>query len=306
MTANIDPKNALLYPEVLPEAITTTASTSGASIAAYGAFSPYVIAFNNLITNQDNAILIRLDNDSGHGALESVTGARPPQRPYEPLDILCENSLDLWAVGTGTSYAAFTMKITKLTILEKIRYGLALTPEENELSNQFEVYKQFIAGRLKLIESNQFKKIVEVAKVISPTAGSTTTIGKKINVKNGEKAVLLSIGANALGYSGPGGNDTYIVINRDVSYTTYAKLDYKAMPADGYQLPMYIPAINQMEVTVENTTALTDFPIIYRYGIADLTILEKIRWGLTNQMSTEDDVIASEYDLHKAVEAGVM
>uniref|UniRef100_A0A6M3MBD7 Uncharacterized protein n=1 Tax=viral metagenome TaxID=1070528 RepID=A0A6M3MBD7_9ZZZZ len=306
MTANIDPKNAILYPEILPEAITTTASSSGASIASYGAFSPYMIAMNNLFTNQSNNILIRLDNDSGHGAIESETGARPNLMPYEQLDVLCENSLDLWAIGSGTSYAAFTLKISKLTILEKIKYGLALTDEENELSNQFEVYKQFVAGRLKLIESYQFKKIIEIAKVISPSAGSVTTVGKHINVKKGEKAILLSIGVKANSYAGPGASDTYIVVNRDITYTNYVKLDYMAMPGDGYQLPMYIPAIDRLEVTVENTTALTDFPIIFRYGIADLTILEKIRWGLKNQITTQDDTIAKEYDLYNAVIAGVM
>lgn len=307
MTATVDPKKARLYPEIVPEAIYTTATAGGASIASYANFYPWTISLNSLVTNQDTLNQIRVDGDSGHGLLESETLPRPNSLPYEDLDILFEDSMDVWAVGTAALKAAFGLRITKLTVLEKIKYGVDLSESDLALGNQFNILKEFRAGRLQStgLINTKFKNIFEVSKKIENTAGDTTTVDKRINVKMGEKAVLLNIGS-----FGDGGmateDDTFIKMDRDTSDTGYFSLDVMAMPTTGYSIPCYIPAVDNFEITVSSVTGLGagDLNVHFRYGVAELTVLEKIKWE--QPMTQEDETIANEFDLFNAVKAGVM
>lgn len=305
MTAQIDPKKARLYPEIVPEAIHTTAISSGASVASYANFYPWTISLHSLITNQNTLNQIRVDGDSGHGLLESETLPRPNLLPYEDLDILFEDSMDVWAIGTAALKAAYGLRITKLTVLEKIKYGVDLSENDLTLSNQFNILKEFKAGRLQSsgIINTKFKNIFEISKKIENSAGATTTIDKKINVKMGEKAVLLNIGCFG-GFSTD--NDTFIKMDRDTSDSQYIKLDVTAMPVTGYNIPCYIPAVDNFEMTVSSITGLGtgDLNVHFRYGVTELTVLEKIKWE--QPMTQEDEAIANEFDLFNAVKAGVM
>ncbi len=305
MTARIDPRKARYYPEIIPESIGILATSSGTSIASYANFYPWTISLNYLFTDQ-TANQIRIDGDSGHGLIESECAPRPDLMPYGDLDILFEDSMDLWALGSAEMKATYGLKITKLTVLEKIKYGLSLTDEELSLSSKFNILKEFKAGRLQSsgIINTKFKKITEISKTISPVAGSITTVDKKINVKAGEKVVLLSIGTHP-GIGGPIiRDDTFISINRDSVDLEYIKLDSFTMPKEDYQVPCYIPAVDRLEVYVNNAAALTDFPVTFKYGVAELSVLEKIKWN--QPMDPDDEAIASEFDLYSAVRAGVM
>lgn len=306
MTARIDPRKARFYPEIIPESIGVTSSTSGTSIASYANFYPWTISLNYLITDQ-SVNQIRVDGDSGHGLIESECGPRPDLMPYGDLDILFEDSMDLWALGAAaTQHTTYGLRITKLTVLEKIKYGLDLSDDEVSLDSKFNISKEFKAGRLQSsgVINTKFKKITEISKLMSPGANSITTVDKKINVKLGEKVVLLSIGTQPLGGGHTTLNDTYICINRDTVDLEYIKLDKVTMPAENYQVPCYIPSVDRLEVYVDNTTALTNLPVTFKYGIAELTVLEKIKWN--QPMDPDDEAIASEFDLYNAVRAGVM
>ncbi len=306
MTAQIDPKKAKLFPEIVPEAIYTPNVASVDSIASYANFYPWSISVQYLFTNQDYNNQIRIDGDSGHGLLESQTFPRPNMEPYEDLDIIFEDSMDLWSVGSVDMKSAYGLRCTKLTVLEKIKYGIDLSETELALSNQFNIKKEFMAGRLQSsgIINSKFKNIYEVSKIITASALSTTTIDKKINVKLGEKAVLLNIGSYLDSFSTA--NDTYLRMNRDTSDTQYFNLDVMAMPVENHCLPCYIPAVDNFEITVYNTTLLENqnLNVHFRYGVAELTILEKIKWE--QPMTMDDEAIANEFDLFNAVKAGVM
>lgn len=305
MVARIDPTKCRLYPEIIPEALAITSSTSGASIASYGAFKPFVMILKDLITNQVATETLRIDTDSGHGVIESPLAARPLSEPSE-LDILIEDSMDLWAVGGAVEARyAYTLRITQMTVFEKIKYGISLTVEESALAIEYDIAKKYLAGIMKATDIPQFKQIVEVAKKVTVAAGGTTRVGRIINVKDGEKAVLIGMSADsATVASGVGSNDTYLAVNRDVRDLSYVKLDTIAMPALTHEINCYIPAINRLEVELQSVTGVTNLPIRYRYGIADVTILEKIRWGLP--LSSEEAQDAKSYNLFDAVAAGVL
>ena len=305
MVARIDPTKCRLYPETIPEALAITSSASGTSIASYAAFKPFVMVLKDLITNQVATETLRIDTDAGHGVIESPLAARPLLEPTE-LDILIENSMDLWAIGaTAEARYAYTLRVTQLTVFEKIKYGVALTTEESALAKEYDIARKYLAGIMKASDIPQFKRIIEVAKQVTVAAGDTTRVGRIINVKNGEKAVLLGMSADSATVAGSvGSNDTYLAVNRDVRDLNYVKLDTIAMPVLTHEMPCYIPAIDRLEIELQSVTGIAALPVRYRYGIADLTVLEKIRWGLP--LTDVEAQSAESFNLFDAVSAGVL
>jgi len=307
MVAQVDPRRARLYPEDLPEAISVTSSTSGTSIASYAAFEPKSIYVRKLMTAQTPGSTVRLDNDSGHAVIEDELDTRP-DRKFVDMEIPCYDSLDLWMTGTAyPTYCSYVMRVTKPTIFDKIRYGRSLSDDESAKANEMDITNKFIVGMLRQQELNQFKKIITIHKKVTVTAGSTTRVGRIINVKKGEKAVLLGVavdaGAVLAKYGGPGVNDTYFDLNRDLNDTNHIRLDCAAMPNLDTEIPCYIPAVNKHEILIESATGITDLPVYYRYGIAPLTLIEKLRWEYP--LTKDEKSIADRFNLEDVVETGV-
>ncbi len=310
MAARSNPTKARFFPEEVPEAISITPSASGVSIASYAAFSPYVMSLKRLWSSQTSGTTLRIDIDSGHAVLESPLEARTPRLPSD-IDLIAQDSMDLWALGTTISYFAFTSRVTKPTIFEKIKNSMALTDDEKALAEEFDIKRKHMAGILSGSSIPQFKKIYEIAKKVTVTAAGNTRVGRLVNVKKGEKAVLLGIHIDSR-HTGLDADETYFTVNRDVVDTSYVKLDCRAMPvfdtAAGdylyYEIPCYIPALDRLEILIESTPAITDFPVYYRYGVANLTLIEKIRWEQT--MTADEKKTADEFDLFDSVKAGVL
>lgn len=310
MTARIDPTKCRYHPELIPESIAVTTSASGTSIASYAAFQPYSMAMKYLCVGQRPGTTFRLDMDSGHAVMENLLDTLPQMRPVN-VDLICEDSMDLWSVGTA--FEALYTYITRITILnvyEKIKYGLILNDDEQALSDQYKIESQYKAGTLPNPSSNfdTFKSVHVVSRQVDVTAGGNTRVGRMINVKKGEKAVLLSISVDSDAVQttggGPGVDDTYFTVNRDVRDLAYIKLDCAAMPDIHYDLPVYIPAIDRHEVIIESATGIDNLNVRYSYGVKPISVIEKIRWGLP--LSNDESNIATEYNLYDAVDAGIL
>jgi len=310
MVARLDPTKTKYFPEELPEAISITAAAStasGTSVASYASFSPYVMSLKKLWSSPITATAtLRLDIDSGHAVIESPLAARSNLFPSE-TDMIAQDNLDMWSVGVSiaNAYYTYVMRITKPTIFEKIKHSITLTDDEKALADEFDIKNKYLAGILGARSPNteQFKKIYEVARSVTVAAAGSTRVGRIINVKRGEKAVILGISVdNTLA---PVANDTYLTINRDVSDTSYVKLDCKAMPPLAYETPCYIPALDKHEVLIESVTGVT-VAVRYRYGVANLTLMEKIRWGQEGTMTADEKKTADEFDLYDSVKAGVL
>jgi len=126
-------------------------------------------------------------------------------------------------------------------------------------------------------------------------------------VKKGEKAVLLGVavdsGAVRTQNGGPGANDTYLILDRDSVDLSHFRLDCAAMPNMDTEIPVYIPAISKHEISLESTIGITDLSVYYRYGIAPLTLIEKIRWNYP--LTKDEKTIADKFNLQGVVETGV-
>jgi len=310
MTARYNPTKSRLYPEIVPEAIAITPSASGVSIASYANFKPYVMVLNELFTSQTPDVTIRVDNDSGHAVVESLLTARPARKSSVINEVVSYDSLDLWAVGTGLeSYFTYCNKVLKMSVFEKIKYGLSLNDAEKALATEFDIVKKYTAGTLQKSQIiPPFKKIIEVVKEITVAAGGNTRVGRIINVKSGQKAVLIGVSVDSAAVStlngGPGSGDTYLTLNRDTVDQALMKLDCVAMPDLATEVPCLIPAIDRHEIIIESTTGITALPVRYRYGVADISLIEKIRWGI--DLDPAERVIADGMGLQASVLSGVM
>ena len=313
-----DPTKAKYYPEELPEAIAINAAASTASgteIASYSSFSPYVMQLKKLWTWQTvgaASVTLRVDIDSGHAVIESPLPSRSTLF-HADLDLIAQDNMDLWSVGvTGAglnSYYTYTMRVTKPTIFEKIKHSITLTDDEKALADEFNIKSKHLAGILasRGVNTEQFKKIYEVARRVTVAAGGNTRVGRIINVKKGEKAVILGIAVDSTAAIAlaAGANDTFFTLNRDSSDTSYIRLDCASMPTLNYETPCYIPAIDKHEILIESVAGGT-IPVRYRYGVANLTLMEKIRWGQEGTMTPDEKKTADEFDLYDSVKAGVL
>jgi len=313
-----DPTKAKYYPEELPEAIAINAAASTASgteIASYSSFSPYVMQLKKLWTWQTvgaASVTLRVDIDSGHAVIESPLPSRSALF-HADLDLIAQDNMDLWSVGvTGAglnSYYTYTMRVTKPTIFEKIKHSITLTDDEKALADEFDIKRKHLAGILasRGVNTEQFKKIYEVARRVTVAAGGNTRVGRIINVKKGEKAVILGIAVDSTAAIAlaAGANNTFFTLNRDSSDTSYIRLDCASMPTLNYETPCYIPAIDKHEILIESVAGGT-IPVRYRYGVANLTLMEKIRWGQEGTMTPDEKKTADEFDLYDSVKAGVL
>lgn len=319
MVARFDPTKAKYFPEELPEAIAINAAAStagGTSIASYASFSPYVMSLKKLWTWRTAgaaSVTFRLDIDSGHAVIESPLPARSALFPSD-IDLIAQDNLDMWSVGVTAaglnSYYTYVMRVTKPTIFEKIKNSITLTDDERALGDEFDIKRKYLAGILgaRSAGTEQFKKIYEVARAVTVAAAGSTRVGRIINVKRGEKAVLLGIAVDSTAAIAiaAGANDTFFTLNRDSSDTSYIRLDCASLPTLNYETPCYIPALDKHEILIESVTGVAALPVRYRYGVANMTLMEKIRWGQKDTMTADEKKTADEFDLYDSVEAGVL
>jgi hypothetical protein len=207
----------------------------------------------------------------------------------------------------------YGIRVTKPTVYEKLLLDIPLTDAEEALNTKFAIQKKISAGILSGQTTQQYTKIYEVAKRLSSLADVNPTVGQEIHPLAGKKVVLLSIAVD----EGPAADQVFVNVTRDgeqvMKMDTYGfqqtivdnlgNTNYDAQ--SNYEIPLHVVATDKLRVWVENTVSLAGTPlnVRFKYGIAPLTIIEKIRWGLP--ITDEENAIAMEFDLVDSVIAGV-
>ena len=317
MAFPIDPMRTKYWPEVFGEAGSETTTTSGAEIASYSSYGDYIVQLVTLGTHPQptGPATIRVNSDAGDNLVNSPTTARYYMDKYEDLKVTGIESLSLYGYDpSGVAPAVvryrYGLRVTKPTVYEKLLLGMSLTDDEEALNTKFAISKKISAGILSGHTEQQFTKIYEIARRLTSLADVNPTIGSEIHPLAGQKAVLLSIAVD----EGPAANQVFVNVTRDgeqvMKMDSYAFVDsiggatYEA--ESNYEIPLYVVATDKLKVWIENTVSLAGAAAVnvrYKYGIAPLTIIEKIRWGLP--ITDEENAIATEFDLMDSVIAGV-
>jgi len=319
MAYPVDPMKTKYWPEIFGEAGIVANSVSGTEIASYSSYDDYIVQLVSLATGPETTdhSSIRVNSDAGSNLINSATEARFYADKHEELKVTGVESLSLYCYAVASTPSnvqyRYGIRVTKPTVYEKLMLDIPLTDEEEILNTKFAVQKNIQAGILSGKATPQFSKIYEVAKRLTSIADVNPTVGQEIHPLTGQKVVLLSIAVD----EGPAANQVYVNVTRDgeqvmrmdtygfqqtiidnVGGTTY-------VAQSNYEIPLYVVATDKLRVWVENTVSLAGTPlnVRYKYGVAPLTIAEKIRWGLS--LTDSESVIAAEFDLTDSVLAGV-
>ena len=321
MAYPIDPMKTKYWPETFGESGSVTTSLSGEEIAEYSNYSDYIVQLVNLATTHETAAggtptsAIRVNTDAGDNMVNSMLSARGHIDNAIQNKVTGKESLSLYGYypSGGTAELMryrYGLRITKPTVYEKLLHNISLTDEEKALDTKFEISKKIAAGILSGQSEQQFTKIHEVAKSITAASGADPSIGSEIHPLAGQKVVLLGIATQEHTTA----SQVFISVTRDREQVM--KLDSYGFMANStgaaayneelnYEMPLNVVALDKLKVWIENTgSAITSFKARFRYGIANLTIIEKLRWGLL--LTDDEKAIATAFDLEDAMRAGVL
>ena len=313
MAYPVDPMRTKYWPEIFGEAGIVANSVDGTEIATYSNYHDYIVQLVSLATTPEatDHSAIRVNSDAGTNLLNSTTEARYYADKHEDLKVTGVESLALFCHAPASTPSnvqyQYGLRITKPTVYEKLLLKMALSDEEEAINAKFSIQKKIDAGVLAGQTAQQFTKIYEVAKRFTSAVDVNPTVGSEIHPLPGQKVVLLGISVDYWATA----NQVFVNVTRDgeqvIKLDAHAFVDavdatYNAEM--NYELPLHVVATDNLRVWVENTASIAaGLNVRYRYGIAPLTIIEKIRWGLV--LSDEEKSISAEFDLEDSVIAGV-
>lgn len=286
-----------------------TSTESGASVSQYSSFAPYMIRLKNLATSRNPNTTVRVSVDGAAEVIRAATLARFDYDISEEIDLPARSTMAITlasAVGSGNiagQIVRHSMLITRPTVYEKVKYGLSLNEDERELDVQFGISEKINSGVLRVLDSQQFLQIKEVGVSMTAAAVAVTAQGhllwRDLQATTGKKVVLLGITADA-----PVAPDTvFIRVDRDAT-NSLQNYDCYALPTVSQEQRCYIPAIDKIVLTLVNTVAVVNQLVRYRYGIARITLVDKLRWGLA--LDDAELLIVDNLDLENVTKAGVM
>lgn len=323
MAFPVDPMKTKYWPEVFGESGSVTLTTlSGVEIGEYSNYDDYIVQLVDLATTHETAAggvptsAIRVNADAGDNLINSMLSARGHIDNAIPVKVTGKESISLYGYYPSGGAAElmryrYGLRITKPTVYEKLLHKIDLTDEEKLLDTKFEISKKIAAGILSGQAGQAFTKIYEVAKKLSPVADANPTVGAEIHPLSGYKAVLLGISVDEWATA----NQVFVSVTRDreqvMKLDTYGFMKKSENGTSyyeeaNYEMPLHVVATDKLKVWLENTVSLAAAPhnVRFRYGIAPLTIMERIRWGLS--LTDDERAIATELDLVDSVAAGVM
>jgi len=317
MSYPVDPMRCIYPPEIFAEAGEIATTLSGAEIADYSNYYDRILQLVSLgtVPMSPTTGSIRVNTDAGDNKIDSVVEARRYMNNSDAVQVTGITSLTLYGYypaggSTGDLLYRYGIRVTKPTVLEKLLHQIQLTDEEKALDMKFGVSKGIAAGTLSgKIETN-FTKIVEVAKNIDVVANVDKTVDRVVHPLAGQKAVLLGVSIENHGTA----STMFLSVKRDNEQVM--KLDSHAFVDDvggsmaafnnemNYEMPCYVVATDRLEVFIESSANVSDVKVRFRYGIAPLTIIDRLRWGLP--LTENDKAVADELDLFDSVKAGVL
>lgn len=318
MVYPIDIMKCKYPPEVFAEAGEIATEESGAEIAYYSSYHDFITQLVTLgtVPMTPTTGSVRVNFDAGDNLVNSVVEARPYMNNVEDLKITGITSMALYGYfppggATGDLLYRYGIRVTRPTVFEKLLYQIQLTDKEAALDTKFGISKRIAAGTIGSKTETQFSKIFEIAENVSVVANVPMTVDRAVHPLAGQKAVLLGVCIENYGTA----STVFLSVKRDGEQVM--KLDSHAFVNDisgsmgagynnemNYDMPCYVVALDQLEVFIESTAALTNVKVRFRYGIAPLTIIDKLRWGLP--LTESDHAIATELDLFDSVKAGVL
>ncbi|MEM0112991.1 MAG: hypothetical protein QW253_00130 [Metallosphaera sp.] len=292
-------KKIIKYPpEILMEAIPFNLVSGDNKVAYYIGFEPYALIFKGFsflptsglrfYANVDGVSEIeRMDDLASAKGLDYEEDIKFPSYRLSELRIFSPSAI------SGYPWR-YKVMVIKPTTAFKLKTGMPLSAEDERLATKYDLRK-----RLSLWTPQQFDPFFGIEEWRTQTVSMTSsgTILRKI-VPTGKKYILTNI--SVVRPSAPA--SAYInVIRDDVEKTLY--LDTYCLQSLSYNAPIRIVALKSLDINLEVLAAGT-YNVRVTYGIGDITLREKVMWGLP--LDEEEMKIAESEDLFDKVAAGVV
>jgi len=315
-------------PEVLCYADLTTVGAAETQIKKHSLFTPRLIRLLSLSGQDITNLSLRVDADTRSDflnlaaealAADSLGSLESSLDLATRVDILALRSLTLKAAvsgGTPNYQSWHTLMVENPSVASKLLYTrrksdlFTLKTEDFELIDKYNMNAQFDAGMLhKQTLASLYSKlygeaidVVVISKKQTVTGGTEVQVGSDIVAGPGKKLVLVEIGVT----QGTAGNGTILRVDRDDQEDMLA-LETSCLPNINYSVPVYLPALDSFKVYLATTNTVNNFLVRYKYVVAPLTVLDKVKWegapGI--RLTDEEDAIASAFDLPGIIKAGL-
>lgn len=216
-------------------------------------------------------------------------------------------------VGAKANYQSRAIwEVHDYTVADKVALGVseaAMNAEEIRLRDKFQILDKVKANELpmKRPEGQLLETFVGNYQIAAMAISEINLFDR--TVPAGHKAILRLLWAQQ-----PAANFGALTINVYIEKRLYLQIypysmaNYATVGRYTPPLDLWIPAIENLRVTVQTTTGHVNVKTMVNMELRKMTLFDKVAWGLiTNKRHTSDEDRAkiAEYDIEDKVKAGV-
>jgi len=244
------------------------------------------------------------------GALQQIDDDIPWKVPFDNNALL---QLVNPAVAPRVSYQTRAVwEIHDYTVADKEALGVsvdAMDDEELSLRDKFQIPDRVKANELpmKRPEGQLLETFVGNYEIAPMPVSEINLIDRAVPA--GQKAILRLLWARQ-----PAANfgaetiNVYIEKRLFLQIYPYSMANYVTVGRYTPPLDLWIPAIENLRVTIETTTGHANVKTMVNMEMRKMTLFDKVAWGLIKNKrhtSDEDRALIEEYDIEDKVKAGV-
>lgn len=274
---------AKYFPERLPESVlrTTVLNTETAAILNLRRFPPRMVQLDTLacVANANIDVRIRADgirrSDIITTALPGI--AIPARYTMTAKDFLW---MTLFARAVVANYPLWcSMWVWQPTVADKLKFGIALTPEEERIDRDLgirsSVEKGILPAPFSYILERHFQVINEETIAWNGTAAvAGTEVSRMVPNNPDEFLVLVAITSTGTAAA----SDVHLVIDRD---DNAAYIDMLCNPlAIAYEVPCFIPALRELIVRLTAGIAVVGMDVRFTFRRCKMTNIIRARYKL--------------------------
>jgi hypothetical protein len=322
------------------EAHSTLSVTTGDSQIASYLVDPFYAVIEELHVDPDAYADVVIGTD---GYAEKVkirnNAIYPSGSDPLPIRVTSQRTVEIRAKSQlatiSNFYSRYNITVRHPYILDKIRMGLDLSAEEEDIAvnllgdklNPIDLYDRLNIGVLPnqscfnyssllgdQILDQFYDQIYTVTRMLTPAVssdkphGAANVVGNSLNPPYQQEVWVL------LGFSLdwpilPAANDSYLTFDRDGD-ADYMKLDVTALPR-GKFVRCYVPFIEELNVYLESATGSSGVGIGvgFMYGRRPMTIIDHELWDVpySTQIERLDaEKLITQYGLKNMLKAGLI
>ena len=305
MTINVSTVKRVKYtPELLPNStfITILAGREASPPAMdLRMFRPELLslAYFDLSRDADIEVRIKADDYTSRINAGGLLDNLPTTNMYTAKNDLFFNTANIGLTTKSNFPVRFGVWVETLNVALKIKHGLGLTGEEEELNKKRNIYALVEKGLLPLPLKYQLLREYQIVRETTYTVNAdliahiTHNLTSMPSIDTNQFFVLTNISA----VSGTASDAIEVTIGRDGD-STYTVFSTLGLSLDR-SLDCFIPAIDELQINAQSQTNVSGFRIRFKVLTCKLTNVLRIKWGLV----TKDEVSA---DLWEKVQSGIL